>query len=376
MLNSQYPALFKQAGYFNLKKLNFMSAPNIFKFATKELTHDAFFSWLIKWADVDNAQNDEQMHHLGKKFLSTIIGYSIESLENKRVFVENQLFKCDIIVRIENEALIIIEDKVFTSIGADQQSKYSQHVIAWARDKSIPAVFFIYLKTGSESKRVISQILDFKPKALPSSVSYTAKVITGDDILTFLNANSNNNNLIVVQFTQYLSDLQRKLHSEALETFVGDKFQLSAFQKLTHELQEFFFQQKKEWCNLELLPKYKYSAVSYPAPNRGQKLKNGLIYFEIRQQRGKPSAAVVFGIGDGSLLDQKALSDSIIADGKHHDLIFDGPKKEGAKFPVYTMSVQNAFRPNSDGNLDKDHLKSVMLKLESIVSTIRSRYGA
>ena len=50
-----------------------MKKPNIFEIATKELSQDAFITWLLKWAD-DSCKNlDEDLHQCGKEFVSTLI---------------------------------------------------------------------------------------------------------------------------------------------------------------------------------------------------------------------------------------------------------------------------------------------------------------
>ena len=53
--------------------------PNIFDIATKELTQDAFITWLLKFADEKNRDFDLEMNECGKMF----DGYKFQ-----------QIFKC------------------------------------------------------------------------------------------------------------------------------------------------------------------------------------------------------------------------------------------------------------------------------------------
>ena len=36
--------------------------PNVFDYATSELSQDAFLAWLFKWAEKDNEQYDKLLH--------------------------------------------------------------------------------------------------------------------------------------------------------------------------------------------------------------------------------------------------------------------------------------------------------------------------
>ena len=46
-----------------------MKKPNIFEFATKELSQDAFICWLASWAKKEYIESDRELHQLGTYFL-------------------------------------------------------------------------------------------------------------------------------------------------------------------------------------------------------------------------------------------------------------------------------------------------------------------
>ena len=48
-----------------------MKPPNIFSFATKELSQDAFICWLLAWADKAYEKND--LHLSGLAFMQAIL---------------------------------------------------------------------------------------------------------------------------------------------------------------------------------------------------------------------------------------------------------------------------------------------------------------
>ena len=48
--------------------------PNIFSFATSELSQDAMFAWLIKWADVKYKPTDAAIHEIAQSFVRMLVG--------------------------------------------------------------------------------------------------------------------------------------------------------------------------------------------------------------------------------------------------------------------------------------------------------------
>ena len=51
-----------------------MKRPNLFDFATKELSQDAFLAWLLQWAAPENAQYDPEMQKAGEGFVKMLLG--------------------------------------------------------------------------------------------------------------------------------------------------------------------------------------------------------------------------------------------------------------------------------------------------------------
>ena len=86
---------------------------NLFKYATKELSQDAFICWCINFINYP----DNKLYGLGKDFLKKIVtdekGKSKIKITNKtRVEILRQYEKIDILLVVDNKYLVIIEDKV------------------------------------------------------------------------------------------------------------------------------------------------------------------------------------------------------------------------------------------------------------------------
>ncbi len=103
---------------------------NLFKFATKELSQDAFICWCINWFNykdtVKGDKNKEKLVEMSKKILSKILeNTDISILDIQEVRIIRQFESIDITLIIETKYLeqyiVIIEDKVGASLNNVQQ---------------------------------------------------------------------------------------------------------------------------------------------------------------------------------------------------------------------------------------------------------------
>ena len=127
-----------------------MKKPNIFNYATSELSQDAVLMWLANWANLEFSSTDNSLHKTGKYFLNSLIQkaeYNIEDFDEVKVYP--QFHKIDVFIELKNKdkkIAIIIEDKVKSSEHSNQLEKYYNKVKAegYKKEQIIP----IYLKTG------------------------------------------------------------------------------------------------------------------------------------------------------------------------------------------------------------------------------------
>jgi hypothetical protein len=126
--------------------------PNIFEISTKELTQDAFITWLIKWADPSNNKYDTNLHKCGIDFVKYLIKKQFnEDIEINKVEAGRQRKNIDIWADVNEKYFIIIEDKIFASEHSNQLERYRETAIEWYKDNHRELVY-IYLKTGTEAK--------------------------------------------------------------------------------------------------------------------------------------------------------------------------------------------------------------------------------
>lgn len=169
-----------------------MSKPNLFQIATKELSQDAFFSWLLLWADQSNAIYNKELNEAGKAFVRLLLGEKCSYVINT-VSVEKQKSRIDIRATVNGKEVIIIEDKIDTGEHDDQLGRYKK-IAEQECEKTGLTLHCIYLKTGNESL-VAEKVIEEK--------GYT--VIKRSDVLSVLKSHSVESDV----YRDYVESLQR-----------------------------------------------------------------------------------------------------------------------------------------------------------------------
>ncbi|UII55652.1 PD-(D/E)XK nuclease family protein [Cytobacillus spongiae] len=126
-----------------------MEEPNLFSFATSELSQDAFLCWLMSWSPRSHRDLNRKLHEAAVDFIDRIFNAhklpapTVESIEIKRQFKS-----LDILAIVNNTYAILIEDKTYTKDHSDQLQRYRDTVKA-----EYPALtqLPVYFKIGDQS---------------------------------------------------------------------------------------------------------------------------------------------------------------------------------------------------------------------------------
>lgn len=134
-----------------------MTTPNLFKFATSELSQDAFICWLLSWADQDYQTGSDKHKALNKvatSILALFFDKANKSLPSHidEIVVKRQVNNIDVLCIINDTYCVLIEDKVGSIQHSNQLVRYKQfmlngHAQTFTEDKIIP----IYLQTHDQS---------------------------------------------------------------------------------------------------------------------------------------------------------------------------------------------------------------------------------
>lgn len=172
--------------------------PNIFSYATSELSQDAMFAWLMQWADPSYKNEDHSLYHIANDFVKMLIGtnsYAVNTIE-----VGRQWKNIDLWAEINDDAFLIIEDKTNTSIHDNQLERYKEFVENEYKGKR-NRLYYVYLKTGNEPLSVLKEI---------EKKGY--KTISRLDIINCLN-HYNGNNSFLLNYIEHLKRIENETQS-------------------------------------------------------------------------------------------------------------------------------------------------------------------
>ncbi len=166
--------------------------PNLFSIATKELSQDAFITWLIQWADDSFMSENEKLCKTGKAFVQKLLSskYKISVDDIKSINAGRQWANIDIWAEVNNKYIIIIEDKIDTNEHDNQLERY-RNTVEKEYGKTIKPVF-IYIKTGLET---LDNIRAIKNKGW--------EYISRKDFIDFLESHNPKSEI----YSDYLSNL-------------------------------------------------------------------------------------------------------------------------------------------------------------------------
>lgn len=171
--------------------------PNIFSFATSELSQDAMFAWLLSWASPQCADYDSSLQSVAVKFVKLLTGVS--DLQVRTIDVGRQWEHIDIWAEINDDIFLSIEDKTGTTIHDEQLKRYKEAV-----EKEYPKHkrFHVYVKTGNEPEKILRDV---------KAAGY--RIVLRNDILKCLKTYTGSNAMLIY-YRDYL-----EAHELATQSF-------------------------------------------------------------------------------------------------------------------------------------------------------------
>ena len=129
--------------------------PNIFKYATKELSQDAIICWLLDWAYRDVKPEYEPLRECGEKFIEALFAKAGKKAPThpEKVTIWQQDNGIDVLADI-GEYVLLIEDKIDGQLDSEQLRKYYDRVVKGETESNVKCeenIIPIFLKTGNHS---------------------------------------------------------------------------------------------------------------------------------------------------------------------------------------------------------------------------------
>ncbi|NEX23724.1 PD-(D/E)XK nuclease family protein [Thiorhodococcus mannitoliphagus] len=177
--------------------------PNLFAFATSELSQDTFLAWLLSWADPKYAAFDPPVHQCAVRLVRFLLGVSDDD-PIQSVVVGRQWEGIDVWAEVNEAYFILIEDKKGTRDHSNQLTRYLKIAQEYAREKGI-SVVPIYFKM--EEQGIWSGIHDSGFRILSRADMLHILKDYADD------RDSTNGNQILLDYYAYLCDLDRQVNS-------------------------------------------------------------------------------------------------------------------------------------------------------------------
>lgn len=173
---------------------------NLFDYATKELSQDAFLCWLF------NCYDDPEIGFLAKELLAEMINLEskthVSPNDLNSIVAHTQVEEIDIIVdfKINDEfGILAIEDKVSSNEHSNQLVRYKKIIERWNRLKKEyngRKSFYVYYKTNEIDKNELDRVME----AGWQNYSF-------EKISDFWKKHSSVNNIIVAQYAEHIKGI-------------------------------------------------------------------------------------------------------------------------------------------------------------------------
>lgn len=176
-----------------------MSQPNLFSYATSELSQDAFICWLLSWASPKLKNSDRDLHECATNLVRALFDKHKISVPSKieQVEVRKQDNNIDVLCIINGTYPILIEDKTGTKDHSNQLARYLEDVKGRGFEEK--NVIPIYFKTGDQASYSVVIKNGYQP-------------FLRGNFLSILNAYKGTN-AILVDYRGYLQSITDKVES-------------------------------------------------------------------------------------------------------------------------------------------------------------------
>lgn len=181
---------------------------NLFEYATKELSQDAFLRWFI--------ENDH--NGTGRELLGALANVDPNKINNIRTWAQSEHIDICVDFNVDSEPhILIIEDKVNTGEHSNQLERYMKSVQKWNNandDYKNRKSHFIFYKTrilrDNEKEYIESRKIEGKP--------YKWIVFDLLKINSFFENYLESDNLIIKQYAEYVHSLAEDSTNTAIPT--------------------------------------------------------------------------------------------------------------------------------------------------------------
>lgn len=182
--------------------------PNIFEFATSELSQDAFLCYLMSFGKSKYKDTNTEEYKLARSFLKEL------SVEEDIKEIKRQESHIDVLILTESYA-VILEDKTFSKEHSEQLKRYNEICKSKYFDKKVKLLYF---KTG---------YMDIQEK---EKFNKDEVCILDIDVISKLMSEYSGNNTVVNMWKEHIEKINKDI-AEAKKT-ITDVEKLNTYYEL------------------------------------------------------------------------------------------------------------------------------------------------
>ena len=167
---------------------------NLFYYATKELSQDAFICWLMSFAR-KNSKKDDGLRECARDFIKQFTRDE-SGAELWVTNIQRQYKSIDVLIEVNYKYLILIEDKTHTDEHDDQLARYRTLLETDFPDRQL---FCVYWKNGFQSD--MSSVIEnnYLPFGRNDILSTLEKYVSRTD------------NQIFIDYYEYVKNMQKEV---------------------------------------------------------------------------------------------------------------------------------------------------------------------
>jgi hypothetical protein len=343
--------------------------PNLFEFATSELSQDAFICWLASWASVEYENSPHKtLHIVAKHFVHSLIRKKYPEYDEKRIInvtPRKQVKNTDVILEVNNSAgvemVILIEDKTTSHFHENQKNYISniKNMDEYKNSEIVP----IFFKTFDQSNYTKEEENGF--------ATYTR----ADFLKIFEFAKQHNlHNHIFSDYFDRLQEIENEFNSYKYTEFSNDKSKLknSYWLGLFKHLKDHYLK-TGDWG---IVNNINGGFVGYFFNSEGISFKkdDNVYGLYVQLEYDLLTVKCHFHNKENSKRDKDAIAAELLThfkklDEGKNELTFDGFKPRAGE---YSTLLRTNYMKDITGILDENDFTTIKNRIESTINHLKN----
>ena len=200
------------------KSADSKSVPNIFNYATSELSQDAFILWLLDWANPQYAEYDKALCDTAQDFVRLLLNG--QDLQITTVKCKKQENHIDVFAIVNERYALIVEDKTNTTEHGNQIKRYSEWVKRQNKYSNLE-LHSVYYKSGNES---IHKLNNLRAKYTDELQDASFRIIGKENVLDILQK-TRSHNAILLDYIDKLRTLHERTNAYKITPYTDWKWE-------------------------------------------------------------------------------------------------------------------------------------------------------